>query len=88
MNHKQTERVLKGLANSRRMTALKYLSGRDEATVGEIAEHLKLSLRATSRHLGNLLFADLVERRQAGTAVFYRLSRPLPRFVSFVLESW
>ena len=89
MNHrKHMERVLKSIANSRRIFILKYLSGRDEASVGDIAEHLKLSFRSTSRHLGILTSADLIERRQSGTAVYCSITRPLPGFVSTVLQEW
>lgn len=88
MNRRQVEKILKSMANARRLSILKLLSGRDEATVGEIAEHLKLSFRSTSRHLGNLASAELIERRQVGTAVFSSIVRPLPNFLSMILQNW
>ena len=88
MSQKLTERILKSTANGRRLAILKYLSGRDEATVGEIAEHIRLSLRSTSRHIVNLSSADLIERKQVGTAVFCSLARPVPGLISAILKEW
>ena len=88
MNRKKTERMLKSIANARRLSILKYLSGRDEATIGEIAGHIKLSFRSTSRHVSNLASAELIERRQIGTAVFCSIVRPVHSAVSTILQSW
>lgn len=73
-DHKKLERVLKAAANRRRFLILAYLRKKGEAPVGNIAEHIHLSFKATSRHLAVLFAADLVDRTQRSSEVFYRLS--------------
>lgn len=68
------ERILKALANQRRLAILKYLKKNKEAPVAEIAEEINLSFKATSKHLGVLSAADIVEKEQRSLQVFYRLS--------------
>ena len=72
----QTERVLKALANRRRLSILKYLNKRPGAKVGDIASEIKLSFKSTSRHLTVLLSADVVEREQVSLEMHYRICAP------------
>ena len=72
---KELERPLKALANRRRLAILKYLKINREAAVGEIADSIRLSFKATSKHLGVLAAADIVERDQRSVQMFYRLAR-------------
>lgn len=67
------ERILKALANRRRLAILQYLKRDKEGSVGGIAEAIHLSLKATSKHLGILASADMVEREQKSLRMFYRL---------------
>ena len=78
---KDTERVLKALANRRRLAIVKYLKKKKEATVGDIAEQIRLSFKATSKHLGVLAGADIVEKEQRSLQMWYRLS-PNPHHIS------
>ena len=71
---KELEKVLKALANRRRLAILKYLKENREASVGEIAEEINLSLKATSKHLAILSACDIVEREQRSLQMFYRLA--------------
>lgn len=75
MSIKALEKVLKALANKRRLAILKYLKGNREAPVAEIAEELPLSFRSTSKHLAVLFAADVVEKSQRSSQIFYRLAR-------------
>ena len=61
---RELERILKALANRRRLAILKYLKKTHEATVGEIAGEIKLSFKSTSKHLCVLAGADIIERDQ------------------------
>ena len=61
---KEAEKILKALANARRLAIVKYLRKEKEATVGDIAEAIKLSFKATSKHL------DLVLRVYAARRFF------------------
>lgn len=71
---KGLERVLKAVANKRRLAILRFLKKRKEATVGSIAEAIKLSFKSTSRHLGVLSAADLLDREQRSLEVYYRIA--------------
>ncbi len=73
MNERELERSLKALANRRRLGILGRLKKNGEATVGDLARGIHLSIRATSRHLGILFAANIVEKDQRGLLVFYRL---------------
>lgn len=73
-----TERYLKSLANSRRLAIVKFLSKGKKSTVGNIATHIKLSLRATSKHLIILSAVDIVDHEQEGLLMFYKLNTPHP----------
>lgn len=69
------EKVLKALANRRRLAIVQFLHTKDHASVGDIAEHIRLSFAATSRHLRTLAAADLVENEQVNTTVNYFLPK-------------
>lgn len=70
---KELERILKSLANKRRLAIVGYLKKEKEATVGDIANKIRLSFKATSKHLGILAAADIVEKEQRGLQMWYRL---------------
>lgn len=83
---KNYERMLKALANRRRLTILRYLRREKEARVGAIAAALKLSFKATSRHLQQLSSTDIVEREQRGLEMWYRIGKNLSPSVKIVLD--
>jgi DNA-binding transcriptional ArsR family regulator len=85
-DHQKLERILKASANRRRFTILSYLKKEKEATVGEIAEHINLSFKSTSRHLAILYATELVDRTQRSSEVFYRLSDVLHGTVLEILK--
>lgn len=82
---KEAERVLKALANARRLTIVKYLNENKQASVGQVAEHIKLSFKSTSNHLLLLSAAGILEREQTSTNVFYSFKAPIPPLVKHVL---
>ncbi|MEK7516654.1 MAG: metalloregulator ArsR/SmtB family transcription factor [Patescibacteria group bacterium] len=85
---KEFERVLKALANRRRLMILKYLKQNKEAPVGDIAAAIKLSFKATSKHLGILAATDILEKDQRGLLMYYRLSadqKPAARHILPIL---
>ena len=83
---KEHERVLKALANRRRLLIVSFLKRRNEATVGVIAEYLNLSFKSTSKHLGILAKSDILEKCQQGLEVFYFLHPKLAKLSSLVLS--
>ena len=82
---KELERSLKALANKRRLAMLRYLKARGEASVGDIAHEIKLSFKATSRHLAALHGCDIVEKDQRNVRMFYRIAMPHASIVKHVL---
>lgn len=83
---KDLEKTLKALANRRRLAILKHLKEKGEASVGEIADKIKLSLKATSKHLGILSALDIVEREQRSSQAFYKISVDQKPTVKHVLS--
>lgn len=72
------EKLFKALANRRRLAILAYLKKEKEARVTEIAAAIKLSFKATSRHLNQLAGVEILEKEQRGLEVFYFLSKNMP----------
>ena len=85
---KELERNLKALANRRRLAILKHLKESREASVGDIAAKINLSFKATSRHLSVLSAADILEKDQRSSQVFYRLAstpKSVARYIVSIL---
>ena len=72
------ERPLKALANRRRLAMIQHIKKHKEASVGDIADALRLSIKATSKHLSILIATDILEREQRSLQVFYRISADFP----------
>ncbi len=84
---RELERILKALANRRRLAIIKYLRKNREASVGEIAGVIRLSFRSTSKHLGVLSAADILEKEQKSTQMLYRLADSLPKVARSIISS-
>ena len=82
---KNLEKILKALANRRRLAIVAYLKKSGEAPVWEIADAIHLSFKATSKHLGILAAADIVEREQRILQMFYRLAGGQKAVVKHIL---
>jgi DNA-binding transcriptional ArsR family regulator len=84
MKASELERLLKVLANRRRLEILNVLRKRKEANVSEIAEAIKLSFTSTSKHLTMLERMGFVEKEQKSLNVFYRIALDAPSLLSSV----
>lgn len=82
---KEYERILKALANRRRLAIVAFLKKKHEATVGEIAEHITLSFTSTSKHLNILARADILDKRQQGLEVYYFLGQKIPTVTQSII---
>lgn len=87
MDYKQPERLLKALANRRRLHILSVLRTRGGTTVGGLAEELNIPMKTTSKHLAILLLVDLVDRKQTGSSAQYTLLEPLHPYTKTVLAN-
>ena len=75
---KGTVRILKSLANPRRLEIILHLKKHRALNVSSVAEKLDLSVRSTSKHLAHLENAGLASRRQQSREVYYTLSPEIP----------
>ncbi|MSR87754.1 MAG: ArsR family transcriptional regulator [Candidatus Zambryskibacteria bacterium] len=87
MKEKELERILKALANKRRLAVISFLKKRKESNVGNIAEAIKLSVKSTSRHLAVLAGADILEREQRSSEVFYKVNASIPELFQLLIKS-
>ena len=83
---KEYEKILKALANARRLRILKYLKEKKRAPVGTISGHIKLSFKSTSRHLAILFSVGIVDREQENLSMLYSLNKPLPSLAKLVVD--
>ncbi len=83
---KELEKQIKALANKRRLAIMKSLKNGKPRTVGNIADEIKLSFKATSKHLGILYAVGMIEKEQASMSVNYRLAHPLPQIAKHTLS--
>ena len=83
---KELEKQLKALANNRRLSILKFLKNHSKSPVGGVAKEIKLSFKATSKHLGILYSAGLVEKTQVSLSVLYSLVPILPKGIKNVID--
>ena len=73
----EAARVLKLLANERRLVLLCRLVAAGEMTVGELAKSVGLSQSALSQHLSRMREEGLVTFRREGQTLHYSISDPL-----------
>ena len=83
---KEYEKILKALANRRRLQIVKYLKNNKFATVTNIVSHIKLSYKSTSKHLAVLHGAGLVDKEQKNLYMFYFIVKPLPKIAKQIID--
>lgn len=83
---KDFEKTFKALANKRRLAIVKYLKNKKEAPVWDVSEEIKLSFKATSKHLNLLSNADILDKEQRNTEVFYNLSSKSKKIVKDIIS--
>ena len=86
MNYKNLEKKYKALANRRRLEIIHYLAKESKANVGQIAEQIKLSFNATSKHLNVLKNNEFVENEQVGLEQYYFIINKNDTFVKHILS--
>ncbi len=84
---KGLEKLLKALANKRRLAIIFYLKKQSEARVGDIANAINLSFTSTSKHLIQLFNADILERNQKNLEVWYKLTPKKNNIVSYIISN-
>ncbi len=72
----EAARMLKLLANEKRLLILCQLVSEEEMSVGELAMHVDLSQSALSQHLARMREEGLVATRRESQTIYYRLADP------------
>lgn len=72
----EAARMLRLLANERRLMVLCHLLGRGEMSVGSLAEQVGLSQPALSQHLAQMRAEGLVATRREAQTIWYRVADP------------
>ena len=73
-NERHLERIMKGVANHRRIAILSLLEREPELSVEDISERFDVSMKTTSEHIRRLAIAGLVMKRYAGRWVRHKLT--------------
>ena len=77
---RELERILKALANQRRLLIVAHLKRKNTGiAVSDVAEHMKLSFKATSKHLMILAEAGIIEKEQISKLMLSRISPTMPK---------
>lgn len=71
--------IFRALANINRLKIIDMLSGGRKMNVGEIADELEISFKATSNHLAILKNLDVLEARGTAGHVFYSANPQMPK---------
>ena len=75
-NATDVARILKALANERRLMILCKLAEWDEGSVTELAAAVGLSQSALSQHLSKMRDEEIVAFRRESQTLWYRISDP------------
>ncbi len=84
-NIKQMNIDLRCLSNEHRLTIISFLKKRQFASVGDIADHTKISFKATSKHLLYLVKNGVLVSYYDGPFVMYSISLNLPELIKNVI---
>lgn len=76
MQPKQLDKLLRGVANKKRLEIVALLLDGRPRAVSDIAGDISLSFKSTSKHLHRMEGVGLLDRAQVGSTVQYRLVRP------------
>lgn len=77
---------LKIVADENRLGILKFLKKRKTVSVGEIADNLKISFKATSKHLLFLVKKGVLVRHPDNPFVIYSLTSNLPESIKNIVS--
>ena len=69
------ERIVKGVANHRRIEILKILVKKPEMSVAEVADKLKLNFKTTSEHIRKMAISGLLMKRSDSKSIRHKLTK-------------
>ena len=77
---------LRCLASEHRLAIVTYLKIKKSASVGEIADNLKISFKATSKHLAILERGRVLTRRSDNPFIIYSISSDSSNFIKSIIS--
>lgn len=83
---RKLEKTFKDLANKKRLEILSFLNRNKRASVGEIADAIKTSLKSTSKHLLALYHAEFLDKERVRGLTFYWLGDKLGNIEKVLLD--
>jgi DNA-binding transcriptional ArsR family regulator len=86
MTEKELVRILKAFGNEKRIKILKALAKNEGLSVGELASEIRLSFKATSKHVARFSTLGILEGEGKGRSVVYSLSPSLTGKVKTLLK--
>lgn len=75
LKYRETERIVKGFANHRRLQILEYVEKHPELSVAEIAAQLRMHFKTAAQHIQRLAQSGLVMKRSDGTSIRHALTK-------------
>jgi DNA-binding transcriptional ArsR family regulator len=66
---------------------MEFLRQKKEAPVTQVSQELKLSLKATSKHLALLSSAGFLDKEQRSTNMFFSISNSIPEFIMSLIRA-
>lgn len=72
---RELERIIKGVANHRRLQILELLDKKPELSLQEIAEEIKSDFKNISAHVAKMAVAGLVMKRSDSKSVRHALTK-------------
>lgn len=85
-NIDELKEILGIFSEKHRLEILKFLKDESNRSVGQIADHLEISFKATSKHLLFLAKKGVLKRRYDGPFVLYSIANDLPEPARLILS--
>ena len=86
MKVKELEKLFKSLGNKRRLKIAKTLFESRGLSVSEVAGEIKLSIKATSKHLLNLFNTNILEKEQRSKNVYYKITKEADPLIKTIIS--
>jgi len=83
-SNRELERIIKGVANHRRLQILVLLKKEPELSVQEVADKLNSEMKNISAHINKMAIAGLVMKRNDDKSVRHKLTKRGNVILTFV----
>lgn len=82
----KTEKIMKALANEKRLNILKTLRKEEHLPVWLISSKLSMPFKTVSKNLRILYDQGLIEKEYDSTEVFYSISEKIPKSIKNLIS--